>query len=108
MILSSILEAFWEPTLLTFCFLKAPVAAACMFFGSQFPGLIFCVKSDRERREMVVDGGGRRQKRSQRREGGFASELCKDSYHIFSTPCYLLTRCGGLRRLPPLPPTSRT
>ena len=27
--------------------------------------------------------------------GSFASELCKDSYHIFSTPCYLLTRCGG-------------
>ena len=40
--------------------------------------------------------------------GGFASELCKDSYHIFSTPCYLLTRCGGLKRLPPLPPTSET
>ena len=27
---------------------------------------------------------------------------------MFSTPCYLLTRCGGLRRLPPLPPTSGT
>ena len=29
--------------------------------------------------------------------GGFASELCKDSYHMFSTPCYLLTRCGGFK-----------
>ena len=46
MALSSILEAFWEPGLLTFCFLVAPVANACMFFGSQFPSLIFCVKSD--------------------------------------------------------------
>ena len=23
---------------------------------------------------------------------------------LSSTPCYLLTRCGGLKRLPPLPP----
>ena len=35
---------------------------------------------------MVVDGRGRRQRRSQRREGGFASELCKDSQHKSSTP----------------------
>ena len=45
MILNSILEAFWEPGLLTFCFLVAPVANACMFFGSQFPSLFLCVKS---------------------------------------------------------------
>ena len=38
-------EAFWEPSLLTFCFLVAPVANACMFFGSQFPSLFLCVKS---------------------------------------------------------------
>ena len=25
---------------------------------------------------------------------------------LFSTPSYLLTRCGGFKRLPPLPPTS--
>ena len=29
------------PRLLTFVFLVAPVANACMFFGSQFPSLIF-------------------------------------------------------------------
>ena len=46
MILSSILEAFWEPGLLTFCFLVAPVANAYVFFGRQLPSLIFCVKSD--------------------------------------------------------------
>ena len=40
MILGSILEAFWEPGLLTFCFLVAPVANTCLFFGSQFPSLI--------------------------------------------------------------------
>ena len=27
---------------------------------------------------------------------------------LSSTPCYVLTRCGGLKRLPPLPPTSGT
>ena len=46
MISGSILEAFWEPGLLTFCFLVAPGANACMFFGSEFPSLICCVKSD--------------------------------------------------------------
>ena len=57
MILSSILEAFWEPGLLTFCFLVAPVTNACMFFGSQFPSLIFSVKSDSKSREMAVEVG---------------------------------------------------
>ena len=46
MILGSILEAFWEPGLLTFCFLVAPVTNACMLFGSQLTSLIFSVKSD--------------------------------------------------------------
>ena len=76
MILSLILEAFWEPGLLTFCFLVAPVTNACMFFGSQLTSLIFSVKSDAEESRnggqgglRVVGGKGRRQKRSQRREG---------------------------------------
>ena len=42
MILGSIWEAFWEPGLLTFCFLVAPVANTCLFFERQFPSLI-CV-----------------------------------------------------------------
>ena len=46
MISGSILEAFWEPGLLIFCFLFVPVANACMFFRSQFPCLVLCVKSD--------------------------------------------------------------
>ena len=76
MILSSILEAFWGPGLLTFCFLVAPVTNACMFFGSQLTSLIFSVKSDVEEAKnssqcwlRVVTGRGRRQRRSQRREG---------------------------------------
>ena len=48
MILSSILEVFWGPGLLTFCFLVAPVTNACMFFGSQLTSLISSVKSDVE------------------------------------------------------------
>ena len=44
--LSSILEAFLEPGLLTFCFLIAPKANTCLFFGSQFPCLVLRVKSD--------------------------------------------------------------
>ena len=31
MILGLVLETFWEPGLLTFCFLVAPVTKACMF-----------------------------------------------------------------------------
>ena len=46
MISGSILEAFWGLGLLTFCFLVAPVAYACMFFESQLPSLMFCMKSD--------------------------------------------------------------
>ena len=48
MISGSILEAFWEPGLPTFCFLVAPVANTCLFFGSQLTSLIFSVKSDVE------------------------------------------------------------
>ena len=45
MILASILEAFWEPGLLTFCFLVAPVANACMFFGKSVSELdLLCEK----------------------------------------------------------------
>ena len=48
MISGSIWEAFWEPGLLIFCFLVAPVTNACMLFGSQLTSLIFSVKSDVE------------------------------------------------------------
>ena len=71
-----ILEAFGGPCLLTFCFLVAPVTTACMFFGSQLTSLIFSVKSAVEESRngdrgglRVVNGRGRRQRRSQRREG---------------------------------------
>ena len=65
MILSLILEAFWEPGLLTFCFLVAPVANTCLFFGSQFPSLICSVESDPESQDnagrcwLMVEVGGR-------------------------------------------------
>ena len=55
--LSSILEAFWGPGLLTFCFLVAPVTNACMFFGSQLTSLIFSVKSDVEESRNGGRGG---------------------------------------------------
>ena len=48
MILSLILEAFWGPGLLTFCFLVAPVTNACMFFGSQLTSLIFACAKEAE------------------------------------------------------------
>ena len=60
-----ILEAFWEPGLLTFCFLVAPVTNACMFFGSKLTSLIFSVKSDVEESRnggqgwLMVEVGGR-------------------------------------------------
>ena len=57
MILSSIWEAFWEPGLLTFCFLVAPVANTCLILGSQFPSLIFSVKSDVEESRNGGRGG---------------------------------------------------
>ncbi len=65
MIFSLILEAFWEPGLLTFCFLVAPVANTCLILGSQFPSLIFSVKSDVEESRnggqggLLVEVGGR-------------------------------------------------
>ena len=76
MILSSVLEGVGGPGLLTFCFLVPPVANACMVFGSQLTSFILSVKSDVEESRngcqcwwMLVVGKGRRQKRSQRREG---------------------------------------
>ena len=57
MILNSILEAFWGPGLLTFCFLVAPVTNVCMFFGSHLTSLLFSVKSDVEESRNGDQGG---------------------------------------------------
>ena len=48
-------------------------------------------------RPMFADVGGRRQRQSQRGEGEASppSYATKEEQHNSSTPCYLLTRCGG-------------
>ena len=74
MILGSILETFWEPSLLRFCFLDAPVANACMCFAStagKFPSSIFSVKSELEGRE----GAGRGQRSAAEAEPAEAGRL---------------------------------
>ena len=69
MALNSILESLWEPGLITFCLLVALVANAGMFFESRLPSQIFSVKSGVQNRKDAVKVKGRRQRRSQRREG---------------------------------------